>query len=114
MAWLSMTIGGDNYSTFQFLKNMKDTSMKTALIAAMLALFAATASAETPATPLASNDSLSKSKQFAHHECKYLSKYRSATTALDAEPKGCVNQCDERRGGAYTGGRHTFIFGVAY
>ena len=95
---------------------MKDTSMKVTLIAAMLAMFAATASAATPTTPLDSNDSLSK--QFAHRECKYLSKYRIATTALDAAPKGhdlkspCVNQCDERR--AYTGGGRTLILGVAY
>ena len=97
---------------------MKDTSMKVTLIAAMLAMFAATASAETPTTPLAGNDSLLK--QLAHRECKYLLQYRIATTALDAEPKGpdlnslCVNQCEERRGGAYTGGRRTLILGVGY
>ena len=90
--------------------------MKAALIAAMLAMVAATASAATPATPLAANDSLSK--QFVDRECAYLSKYRIATTALDAEPKGhdlktpCVNQCAERR--AYTGSRRTLILGVAY
>jgi len=101
------------------LKTMKDTTrMKAPLIAAVLAVFAVTASAETPAKPLASNDSLSK--QFSDRECKYLLKYRIATTALDAEPKGydlkspCVNQCDERRGDAYTAFRHTIIFGVAY
>jgi hypothetical protein len=109
---------GTTILTLASPKNMKDTSMKAPLIAAMLAMFAATASAETPATPLASNDSLSK--QLAHHECKYLSKYRIATTALDTESKGhvlksaCVNQCGEWRGGAYTGIRHTIIFGVAY
>ncbi len=99
-------------------QSMKDTSMKITLIAAMLAMFAATASAETPATTLASNDSLLK--QLAHRECKYLLQYRIATSALNAEPKGpdlkslCVNPCDERRGGAYTGGRHTLILGVGY
>lgn len=92
--------------------------MKAPLIAAMLAMFAATASAETPAKLLARNDSLSK--QLAHHECEYLSKYRIASTALDAELKGhdlkspCLNQCDERRSGTYTGIRRTIIFGVAY
>ncbi len=75
--------------------------MKATLIAAMLAMFAATASAETSTKPLAANDSLSK--QFA---------------ALDAEPKGhdlitpCVSQCAERR--AYTSSRQTLILGIAY
>lgn len=90
--------------------------MKTTIVAAMLVMFAATASAETQSKPLTSNDSLSK--QFVDRECAYLSKYLIGTTALDAEPKGrtlktpCVNQCTERR--AYTGSRHTLILGVAY
>jgi hypothetical protein len=90
--------------------------MQALLIAAILALFGATASAETLAKPLATHDPLSK--QFVGRECAYLSKYRIATTALDAEPKGhdlrspCVNECAERR--ADTGSRHTLILGVAY
>jgi hypothetical protein len=83
---------------------VKDFSMKAPLIAAILVTFVGTASAETPAKPLASNESMPA--QIAYRGCEYLPKGRVANLAL------C--QSDAERSALYARMRHTIIFGVAY
>ncbi len=75
--------------------------MKIHLIAALLVISAVPAFAEARIKAPALNNSMSK--QFAHRNCEYLSKYGSAITALELR---------ERRGGLAS--PNTIVFGVAY
>ncbi len=77
--------------------------MKTYLIAALLVIVAAPAFGEARIKPPALNNSMSR--QFAHRECEYPSKYGSAIGALDLKLR-------ERRGGLAS--PNTIVFGIAY